>query len=564
MRTQLRAALATLDTATLHARGAAFALLHLAERLAVVGVALTFVDGGGPRAIAAVIGVAAIVALRALARGGYRAAVQVALHRRVVVLLLHGDLLRAAPLDDDDAEAAILDGVETVERLLTDAAPSLVADVAASAALAALLAAVLPPRVLVVGAAALACAAAGLLVVRRVTFREVDRAWRAYRPVVDRLVGAIGGRLEIVANGARRAYVARADAELAAWGRAAVRAERLTAVSARLPALIAASAVGVALLADSALRGAVTLRAFGDAAVFVAALPAFAGVVRSATELFKATAAMAPLAPLLAVAAPIAALAAAPRAAAPGEAPAAAPGEAPAEVRLAGVGFRYDGATSPALHGVDLAWRRGEVLVLAGANGSGKSTLLRLALGVAPAYDGSIAVDDGGEPRELRGLDGDAWRARIAYLPQRPYVLDRATVGEALRALDEGADDGALRRALDRVRLWSALAEKRPDAPLGVRVGALSVGERQRLAVARLVIRDRPVVVLDEPDANLDAAGIREIAALVRELAEGRMVLVAAHTPELVAAGDVVATLDRGAIVDVARRPVAVHVRAAP
>jgi len=541
VRKHLRTALATLDAAPLRRKGAAFALLHLIERLAVVAVALTFVRSAGASAVAAVIGVAGVVAIRALARGAFRAAVQVALHRRVVVALLHGDLLRAAPLDDDDAEAAILDGLEAVERLLTDAAPSLAADVVASAVLAAVLAAALPPRVLGVGAAALACAAAGLVVVRRVTFGEVDRAWRAYRPIVDRLVGAIAGRLEIVANGARAAYVAELDEELGAWGRAAVRAERLMAVSARLPSVIAASAVAIALLADSALRGEVTLRAFGDAAVFVAALPAFAGVVRSATELFKTTAAMAPIAPLFA---------AHPET---GERGSAERGEAlrdrPAGLRLEGLTFRYGGSPAPALAAIDLVWRPGQVLVLRGANGSGKSTLLRLVLGVAASYDGGIVVE-GALERELRDVDGDAWRAGIAYLPQRPYLLDRATVRDALRALDRGAADDALRGALERVRLWGALREKRPEAPLDVRVGSLSVGERQRLAVARLVMRDRPLVLLDEPDANLDAAGIRDVAALVRDLAPGRMVLVAAHTPELVAAGDLVVTLDRGRIVD--------------
>jgi ABC-type transport system involved in cytochrome bd biosynthesis fused ATPase/permease subunit len=81
------------------------------------------------------------------------------------------------------------------------------------------------------------------------------------------------------------------------------------------------------------------------------------------------------------------------------------------------------------------------------------------------------------------------------------------------------------------------------SSPLDVRVDALSIGERQRVALARILLRDAPIVLLDEPDANLDAAGVDLVRTVVRELAQSRTVAVAAHTESLTAAADVVLRL---------------------
>jgi ATP-binding cassette subfamily C protein CydD len=112
----------------------------------------------------------------------------------------------------------------------------------------------------------------------------------------------------------------------------------------------------------------------------------------------------------------------------------------------------------------------------------------------------------------------------------------------------ETTDDSML-RALDRVGLLSALRRAGAD-PLSVRVDALSVGERQRVALARLLCRDAPLYVLDEPDANLDRAGIALVAQVIRELGQRGRVVFAAHTPELLAVADVVITLDGGRVVN--------------
>jgi ABC-type transport system involved in cytochrome bd biosynthesis fused ATPase/permease subunit len=184
----------------------------------------------------------------------------------------------------------------------------------------------------------------------------------------------------------------------------------------------------------------------------------------------------------------------------------------------------------------------GKSLLVVGPNGSGKSTLLRLLLALHAPSSGGVLVAG----LDVFSLDLCAWRGRAAYLGQRPYLVDRASVRETIATLAPSASDDDMRRALERFELWSELEKKAPSDPLSVTIGALSVGQRQRVALARVLAQDAQIIVLDEPDANLDAAGVAIMADVVRDLARSRMVAVAAHTPELAAAGDVVVRLDRG------------------
>jgi ABC-type transport system involved in cytochrome bd biosynthesis fused ATPase/permease subunit len=211
------------------------------------------------------------------------------------------------------------------------------------------------------------------------------------------------------------------------------------------------------------------------------------------------------------------------------------------------VSFRYDGAAADGadvLREVSFQWTGGHLLALSGANGSGKSTCLRLLLALAAPRAGAIRVDG----VDLADLDADAWRARIAFLPQRPYLPPRSSIRAAVRFLAAEASDDRIRRALDRVGLTAALNRDGAD-PLEVSVDTLSVGQRQRVALARMLCRDAALFLLDEPEANLDRAGIELVADLVRELARDHMVIVAAHTPELLGLAGHVVVLDAGRVV---------------
>jgi ABC-type transport system involved in cytochrome bd biosynthesis fused ATPase/permease subunit len=164
-------------------------------------------------------------------------------------------------------------------------------------------------------------------------------------------------------------------------------------------------------------------------------------------------------------------------------------------------------------------------------------------LGLATPTAGQVLVD--GVP--LVDLDVLAWRRAIAFLPQRPYLAPRATVRECLRFLEGDVSEEWMHECLERVGLRTVLGRASQD-PLGVRVGTLSIGQRQRVALARVLCRRAPMVVLDEPDANLDRDGIELVGELVSEIARDRMVLVVAHTQELLARADRVVTLDAGRV----------------
>jgi ABC-type bacteriocin/lantibiotic exporter with double-glycine peptidase domain len=266
-------------------------------------------------------------------------------------------------------------------------------------------------------------------------------------------------------------------------------------------------------------------------------VPTFLGLARDLIEITKSTVRLQPLVELFT----------APSAPTGGSTPLPS---LPTTIALRNVSFAYGvarGATPapPALADLSLDWRAGEVLVLTGANGSGKSTCLRLFLALAEPASGTIEI--GATP--LFDLDLVAWRRAIAYLPQRPFFPERATVRSGVRHIARDADDAAIEAALARVNLLAAL-ESRSATPLDVSVSSLSVGQRQRLALARALVQAKAakVLVLDEPDANLDAEGIALVAEIVRELAPTRMIVIAAHTPQLIAPGDQVVKLVAGKI----------------
>jgi ATP-binding cassette subfamily C protein CydCD len=168
------------------------------------------------------------------------------------------------------------------------------------------------------------------------------------------------------------------------------------------------------------------------------------------------------------------------------------------------------------------------VTALVGPSGCGKSTLLRVLAGLIAPTTGVVYVD--GEPAA-----DDEWRAQVAYLPQQP-VFVAGTIADNLRLGAPSATDGELWDAL----LDVALAERVSTLPhgldteLGEDGAGLSGGERARLALARVVLSDRPWVLLDEPTAHLDSVTEDVIAEAVVALGRTRGVIVVAHTPALV------------------------------
>ncbi len=214
-----------------------------------------------------------------------------------------------------------------------------------------------------------------------------------------------------------------------------------------------------------------------------------------------------------------------------------------ATIELERVSFHYPDRTLPALDEVDLCLRPGETVALVGPSGAGKSTIAALLLRLAEPTEGRILVNG----LDLAALEPEAWRRQLAWLPQRPSVL-RGTAAENIRLADPGAD-------LGRVRAAAALAgadefiETLPqgfETLLGDGGRPLSAGEARRIALARAFLRDAPLVILDEPTANLDPESADRIAAAI-DTHRGRCtMLVISHSSDLAARCDRIVRIEDG------------------
>ncbi|MEV4944513.1 thiol reductant ABC exporter subunit CydD [Streptomyces sp. NPDC053755] len=210
-------------------------------------------------------------------------------------------------------------------------------------------------------------------------------------------------------------------------------------------------------------------------------------------------------------------------------------------LELENVTVRHPGRAEPSLDGASLVVEPGETVALVGPSGIGKSTLLDVVLGfAAPETGGAVRV--GGA--ELGTLDLEQWRSRIAWVPQRPYFF-AGTIAENVRLARPDATDQAVREAL-RDAGADGFVDGLPtgmDSVLGEDGAGLSAGQRQRLALARAFLADRPLLLLDEPTAALDGETEAAVVDAVRRLAAGRTVLLVVHRPALLAVADRVVTL---------------------
>ncbi|WIE76872.1 thiol reductant ABC exporter subunit CydC [Curtobacterium sp. MCSS17_007] len=202
--------------------------------------------------------------------------------------------------------------------------------------------------------------------------------------------------------------------------------------------------------------------------------------------------------------------------------------DGPVAVSLRDLTVRWPGASAPAVDRVSLDLHPGEVVVLEGPSGAGKSTLVD-ALVRFVDHEGSYTLDG----VEARTMHPDAVRARVGLVEQDPFVFDRSVRQNLLFARDT-ATDAELTEVLDRVGL-GAWVERRGglDAPVGERGVLLSGGQAHRLALARALLHAFPVLVLDEPTADVDPdlgdAVLRDLVGAARRA--GRTVVVVSHVP---------------------------------
>ncbi|MFJ2749406.1 thiol reductant ABC exporter subunit CydD [Streptomyces sp. NPDC087297] len=215
----------------------------------------------------------------------------------------------------------------------------------------------------------------------------------------------------------------------------------------------------------------------------------------------------------------------------------------PLRIEIEGIAVRYEGRGEDSPGPVSLTVGPGECVALTGPSGAGKSTLLQVLLGFVTPTAGRVRVAG----VDLAELSQDHWRDRIAWVPQRPHLF-AGTIAENVRLARTDASDADVAAALKDAGAWEFVSALPNGAqtPLGEGGVGLSAGQRQRLALARAFLADRPVLLLDEPTAALDGETEAGIVDAVRRLSVGRTVLLVVHRPALLAVADRVVSMAAG------------------
>jgi ABC-type bacteriocin/lantibiotic exporter with double-glycine peptidase domain len=502
---------------------AGVAVLGVIARIAIVVAAVEAAQARAQTsAIAALVASGAWLVQRLVASHA-RVSIECELHRAAANAVLASDVVGVR---DGDLQRAIFEGNSHGRTYLAATLPGLAGDLVALVVTVPLVMSALPARAVAMAVIAFALVTGSLVIVRRATRRASQDALTASERVYADMLRVAEERLEVVAHGGEEETTEALRRDLETYSRIARRANLRAGALGRVPIALAAVVIGAIVLLDGTTRASLESVVIGQAVVLAAFAPTALGVVFSVAETAR-------LAPLLE---PFLRLLRSERRGEIARRGLEAP-ELPAVVCARRLTFAYAKEAPPILERVSFEWRPGAPLVVLGPNGSGKSTLLRLLIGLRAPSEGSVTIGD----RELDAIDLVATRRHVAYLPQRPYLGEPYTpLREALRGMQDGGADEELVRVMNRVGLGGVSLDEA--------VGVLSAGQRQRVALARVLLRRAPLVILDEPDANLDRDGVAFVRSLIEELvSEKAMVAFAAHTPELAAIPGVRVPLERRA-----------------
>ena len=218
------------------------------------------------------------------------------------------------------------------------------------------------------------------------------------------------------------------------------------------------------------------------------------------------------------------------------------------ELRFEGVGFRYDPSqTEPTLADIDLNVPAGTSLAIVGETGSGKTTLSYLVPRLYDVTSGRVTIDG----MDVRDLGFEALADAVGVVSQETYLF-HASVAENLRFARPDATDAELHEAARAAQIHDHIAglPEGYDTVVGERGYRFSGGEKQRLAIARTILRDPPVLVLDEATSALDTQTELAVQTAIDHLSEGRTTVTIAHRLSTVRGADQIAVLDAGRVVE--------------
>lgn len=214
---------------------------------------------------------------------------------------------------------------------------------------------------------------------------------------------------------------------------------------------------------------------------------------------------------------------------------------------LRAVTYTYPGRDEPALHEFNTTFRHGEITALIGHSGAGKSTLFHLLCRHLDPESGSIRIG----AVDLLDTDCTEWRRRLAVVPQHPAFF-QGTVLDNLRMARPEATLDEVREAAQQAEADDFIV-RMPDGyetALGEQAWRLSGGERQRLAVARAFLKNAPILLMDEPGANLDPESEEKLARAFERLSRDRTVIVIAHRLRTIYRADRIVVMDRGRLLE--------------
>ncbi len=217
------------------------------------------------------------------------------------------------------------------------------------------------------------------------------------------------------------------------------------------------------------------------------------------------------------------------------------------EVRFEDVRFRYEEDGVQTLDGVDLVVAPGTKTAIVGETGSGKTTLGYLVARLYDVTGGRVTIDG----VDIRDLSFGSLARTVGLVSQETYLF-HATIGDNLRFARPGATDEELVVAARAARIHDLIASLPDgyDTVVGERGYRFSGGEKQRIAIARTILRNPPVLVLDEATSALDSETERAVQEALDQLAEGRTTIAIAHRLSTVRDADEIVVLDRGAIAE--------------
>ncbi|MFC1408072.1 ABC transporter ATP-binding protein [Streptacidiphilus sp. N1-12] len=212
------------------------------------------------------------------------------------------------------------------------------------------------------------------------------------------------------------------------------------------------------------------------------------------------------------------------------------------------VGYTYPGADRPSVTGFDLDVRAGETIALVGGSGAGKSTVLNLVIGFLRPTEGRILLDG----QDMEALDLRSYRTFLSVVPQESILFE----GSIQENVTYGLTDVPEERVRTALRDANALEfiDRLPDGlatVVGERGARLSGGQKQRLAIARALIRDPRVLILDEATSSLDSRSEALVQQALGRLIQGRTVFVVAHRLSTIKGADRIVVLDDGRIAEI-------------